>query len=187
MTQRLIRHDRTQVRAAKADVDDVANAFAGMPEPLAAADPIGECGHPVEHRVHPGYDVDAVDADALALWCAQCNVEHRTLLRHVDLLAAEHCVDARAQAALFGKIPQQSKRLVGDAILGVIEVKSGGFGIESLAAPGIVGEKLPQVPTSHRFVMRLERFPRSALRQHGRPHFRRFHRQPPKLSRAHRV
>ena len=57
MPQRLIRHDGTQVRAADADVDDVADAFAGMARPFAAADPIGERGHLVEDGVDSGHDV----------------------------------------------------------------------------------------------------------------------------------
>ena len=40
---------------------------------------------------------------------------------------------------------QQAERLVGDAILRVVEVEAGGFGGQALAAPGIVGEELPQM------------------------------------------
>ena len=123
-----------------------------------------------------GHDVGAVDDNPLALRRAQGDVEHGALFGHVDLFAAEHRFDARAQAALLGKVQQQPQRFVGDAILGVIEVEAGGFGRESLAAPGIVGEKLPQVPMPHRFVMRLQRFPRRALRQRRRPHFGLSHR-----------
>ena len=36
-------------------------ALAGVPGPLAAADALGEVGHPVEHLVHLGDDVAAVD------------------------------------------------------------------------------------------------------------------------------
>ena len=62
------------------------------------ADPLGEVGHLVEHRVHLGHDVHAVDLDHRALGRPQRDVEHGAVLGDVDLLAAEHRVDAVAQA-----------------------------------------------------------------------------------------
>ena len=59
---------------------------------------------------------------------AQGDVEHRALLGGVDLLAAEHGVDALAQARLLGKLQQQGQGFVGDAVLGVVEIESGGLG-----------------------------------------------------------
>jgi hypothetical protein len=53
--QRLVGHHRPQVRAADADVDDVADALAGVALPLAAADAVGEiapCGR--ARRAPPG-------------------------------------------------------------------------------------------------------------------------------------
>ena len=46
--QRFVGHDRAEVGAADADVDDVADALAGVALPLAAADAVGEGGHLVE-------------------------------------------------------------------------------------------------------------------------------------------
>ena len=63
--QRLVGHHRAEVRAADADVDDVADALAGVPLPSAAADAVGEVGHLVEHGVDLGHDVLAVDDDRL--------------------------------------------------------------------------------------------------------------------------
>ena len=60
--QRLVGHDRAEVRAADADVDDVADALAGVALPCAAADAVGEGGHLVEHGVDLGHDIFAVDA-----------------------------------------------------------------------------------------------------------------------------
>ena len=106
--QRLVGHHRAEVGAADADVDDVADALAGMPEPVAAAHLVGERGHAVEHRVHLGHDVVAVDDDRTAPRGARKrDVQHRALLGRVDLLAAEHRVDALAQAALLGQ-PQRA-------------------------------------------------------------------------------
>src|ERR1700733_3600607 len=48
MLQGLVRHDRAKVRSADADVDDVADAFAAVTLPGAAADEVAEVGHSVE-------------------------------------------------------------------------------------------------------------------------------------------
>ena len=79
------------------------------------------------------------------------------LFRHDDLLAAERRVDAPAPASALGKLHQQSDRLVGDAVLRVVELDAGGLDRETLATPGIVGEELPQMLMAHRVVMRLQR------------------------------
>ena len=50
--------------------------------------------HPVEHLVHLGDDVDAVDDERRALRHAQRDVQHGAVLGDVDLLAREHRVDA---------------------------------------------------------------------------------------------
>ena len=54
MTQRFVSHHRTEIRAADADIDDVADRPPGVPAPVAAADLVGEGRHPFEDRVHPG-------------------------------------------------------------------------------------------------------------------------------------
>src|SRR5579863_6721336 len=61
--QRFISHYRPEIGAANADVDDVANAFAGVPFPLAAADAIGKAGHLVQNCMDLRYDVFSVDDD----------------------------------------------------------------------------------------------------------------------------
>ncbi len=76
---------------------------------------------------------------------AQGHVQDRAVLGDVDLVAAKHGVDAVAQARLLGQVEEQPERLVGDAILGVIEEEAGGLGREPLAAAGIVGEQLAKM------------------------------------------
>ena len=51
----------------------------------------------------------------------QGHVQHGAILGDVDLLAAEHGVDAAAQVALVGESAEQRDRLVGDAVLRVVE------------------------------------------------------------------
>src|SRR5579859_6585668 len=96
-------HDRPQVRTAKPDVDDVADALAGMPQPSSAADLVGEIRHPVEHGVHFGHYVDAVYQYPLASGATQSNMQYRPLFGHVDLRTVEHGIDVRAQPAFSGQ------------------------------------------------------------------------------------
>ena len=44
----------------------------------------------------------------------------------------------------LGELQQQPQRLVGDAVLGIVEIEAGGLDREPLAALGIVGEELPR-------------------------------------------
>ncbi len=57
--------------------------------------------------MHVGHDVLPVDHDRLAARRAQRDVQHGAVLGDVDLLAAEHRVDARAQPRLAGELQEQ--------------------------------------------------------------------------------
>ena len=50
-----------------------------------------------------------------------------------------------AQARLLGQLQQQLQRLVGDAVLGVVEIEPDGLDRQALAALGIVGEELAEM------------------------------------------
>ena len=91
--QRFVRHHGPEVGTADADVDDVANALAGVALPLAAANAVREGRHLVEHGMHLRHDVLAVDDDRRALRRSQRHVQHGPIFGDVDLLAAEHGVD----------------------------------------------------------------------------------------------
>ena len=112
-----------------------------------------------------GHDVLAVDHDRRAARRAQRHVQHGALLGDVDLLAPEHRVDAPAQVALVGELQEQLQRLVGDAVLRVVEVEPGALDGEALAAAGIVGEELAQVRVPKLLVVRRERLPGGPLRE----------------------
>ena len=129
----------------------------------------GEGGHPVEHRVDLGHHVLAVDDDRRALRRAQRHVQHRAVLGDVDPLAAEHGVDARRAARTrSASCTSSAQRLVGDAVLRVVEVDAGRLEREPLAARGIVGEQLAQVASRERGVVRGERLPRGPGRKRRR-------------------
>ena len=145
MLERLVGHHRPEVGAADADVDDVANALAGVALPGAAADPVGEVGHLVEHGVDLGHHVLAIDDDRCPSRRAQRHVQDGAVLRDVDLLAPEHGVDPGAQAGFLRQLQEELEGFVGDAILRVIEEDAHSLGRHPLAAPGIIREELPKV------------------------------------------
>ena len=145
MLQRLVGHHRPEVGAADADVDDVANALAGVALPRAAADAVGEVGHLVEHGVDLRHHVLAVDDDGCSSRRAQGHVQDGPVFRDVDLLAPEHGVDALAQAGFLGQLQEQLERFVGDAVLRVVEVDAHRLGGHALAALGVVREELAQM------------------------------------------
>ena len=66
----LIGHDRPQVRAADADIDDIANPLAGMAFPGAAAHAVCEVRHLIENGMNLGHDILPVDDDGRAFGCA---------------------------------------------------------------------------------------------------------------------
>ena len=132
--ERLVGHDGTEVRAADADIDHIADALARMALPGAAAHAISEIRHPVQHGMDLGHHILAVDEDRGAARRAQGHMQHGALLRDVDLVAAEHGVDALAQAGLLGELKQQAQRLVGDPVLGIVEIEPGGFDRQPLPA-----------------------------------------------------
>ena len=109
--------------------------------------------------MHLRHHVRAVHDQVLAGGQAQRHVQHGPVLGHVDVLAAEHRVPALGHAGLLGQRHEQPHRLVGDPVLGVVEVEPGRLGGQPLAAARVPGEQLAQVPPGDLFVVPLERLP----------------------------
>ncbi len=128
-----------------------------------------ERGHAVERLVHLRDDVDAVDDERALARHAQRDVEDGAVLGRVDPVAAEHRLGALAQARLLGQLEEEPQRLVGDAVLRVVEVDAGALGGEPLAAGRVLGEEVAQVCRADLGVVALERRP-------GRPFAQRRHR-----------
>jgi hypothetical protein len=87
-------------------------------------------------------------------------VEHRAVLRDVDVLPAEHRVAVRGHPAFVSQPQEQLEGLVGDPVLRVVEEEPGSFGDQALAAIRVLPEELAQVPSPDFGVMALERLPR---------------------------
>ncbi len=159
----LVGHHRAQVGAADADVHDVADGPAGVSPPGAVADLVSEAGHAVEHLVDLRDHVLAVDADHGIAWCTQRRVQDRAILGDVDVLAAEHGLDALDEASLPGEVPQQPQGLVGDAVLGVVEEQSGCLQGQPAASLRVIGEQLSQVTPADVALMLLQGLPGRTL------------------------
>ena len=86
-------------------------------------------------------------------------MQHGPVLGDVDLLAPEHGVDARAQAGLLGELEEERQRLVGDAVLRVVEVDARRLRGEALAALRVVGEEIPQMQVADLLVVALQILP----------------------------
>ena len=141
MPQRLVRHYGSQVGAADADVDDVADALSGVALPCAAADAIGEIRHLVEHGMNLRHHVLAVDHDRCPRGArsATCSTARFSVM----LIFSPRNIASRArQAAIPGELQQQPNGFIGDAVFGVIEVQASAFSSEALAARRIVREQI---------------------------------------------
>ena len=113
VAQRFVGHDRSQIAAADADVDDVADGLAGKPEPFAGAKLVGELGHMVEHLMHRVARFGHFGRrQGLPAGRAQRGVQHGALLGDVDGVSAEHGVDALAQSAILRQRHEQAQRFV---------------------------------------------------------------------------
>ncbi len=95
--ERLVSHDRTEIGAPDADVDDVANPLASVAFPLPAPHPLAEGRHLVQHGVHRRDHILAVDNNLFSLGRTQGHVQHRPLLGDIDLVSPEHGIDVLAQ------------------------------------------------------------------------------------------
>jgi hypothetical protein len=168
--ERLVRHHRPEVGSADPDVHHVADALPGVPRPCAAPHPLGEVGHLVEHGVDAGHHVLAVDDDGLVARGTQGDVQHGSPLGDVDPLTAEHGIDARAQAGFLREPDEQTQRLVGDAVLRVVQVDARREGRQPVPARRVVGEQLPQVEPLHLPMMGLQGGPRRATAERSDRH-----------------
>src|SRR6266849_8954833 len=116
---------------------------------------------PSVRSVHFGNHVLAVDENRLVAGRPEGHVQHRAVLGDVDLLAAEHGVDALAQPGLLGEVDEETERLVGHAVLRVVEVEAHALDRQALAATRVVGEELAEMDVAHLRVMLAQRFPGS--------------------------
>ena len=170
--QRFIGHDRPEIGTADADVDHVADLPAGVSDPCSGAETPGKIRHFVQNLVHTRHHVLAVDHDFLPARGAQRNVEHSAIFRGVDLLPAEHRVDAAPQSALRGEGNEQFERAAGHPVLRIVEIKPAGLGGEAVSALRVGRKKLAQMKAGDLGMVGLKCLPGGGVGQgrgaHGR-------------------
>ena len=141
-----------------------------MTFPCPAAHPLGKVRHPVQHRMDVGHDIPPIVNDGRPARRAQRDVQHRAVLGDVDLVAAEHGVDTVLQPGLVGELEQQPQSLVGDPVLGIVEIDAGRLCCEPRSAFAVLGKQLPQMDILYFSIVLLEQHPGGppAQRRHAR-------------------
>ncbi len=120
--ERDVRHDGTQIAAADADVHHIFDLLARVPAPRARTHRVREIAHARQNVAHVRHDVVSIDENLrFRIPVAQCRVEHRAILRHVDFLAREHLLDLFLEMGGFRQRQQRLHRLRVDAVLGIVQ------------------------------------------------------------------
>src|SRR5512143_2037421 len=145
MLQRLIGHYRTQVRAADAYVDDVADTLAGMTLPRSAPDTFGECCHLVEHLVDAGHYIISVHNNRCSFRGAKSRMKDSPLFSDIDLLSPEHVIYPSPEVRFLSELKEELKRLVDDEVLGIIQMDAGSLSTHPLSSVSVVSEKVPKM------------------------------------------
>src|SRR6185437_14610016 len=151
--------NRAEVRAADADVDDGADPLTGGAGPLAAAQPVGEIAHPVQHFVHIGDDVLPVDGQRCVARQPQRGVQHGPVFRDVDVRPVEHRVAVALEVGRAGEVDQQFQRVAVDAVFAVVDIEIADGEVEIAAAIGVFVEEITQMRLADLPVMLLQRTP----------------------------
>ena len=139
--ERLAGHRRAQVRAADADVDHVADRFAGIAAPAPLAHRCGELADALAYRRHGRHHVLAIDLEARARRRAQRHMQHRAAFGIVDRHAGEHLVAGGLEPALTRQRKQQLERPGVDAVLRIVEGQARGGEREALEAARLFAEQ----------------------------------------------
>lgn len=161
--ERLVDHDGTEVGTADAHGHDVLDALTRDALPCAGTNLLGKGVHAVEHLVHVGHDILAVDDERalLARGTAKRGVQHGAVLGCVDVDAREHLVTALLDAHGAAKVGEKLHGLVGDEVLREVEVEVARLEGELVHAVGVRGEPILKADPLlfQAVVMLLERLP----------------------------
>jgi hypothetical protein len=91
-------------------------------------------------------------------------VQNGAFLGDVDLLTMKHGVDPLPQAGLIREIKQQTDRLIGDAVFGVVEVETYSLKREVLGTLGIIREQLAEMQVLYLSIMLPQSLPKWVAR-----------------------
>ncbi len=99
--------------------------------------------------MHFADDVHAVDDERCAFGHPERDVQGRPVFGDVDVLAPEHRLDAGPDGAGFRQVHQQPQRLVGDPVLGEIEVPARRVAVQAVTPRRITIEQLAECEIAH--------------------------------------
>ncbi|ENN83966.1 hypothetical protein RHSP_70222 [Rhizobium freirei PRF 81] len=134
------RHDRTEIGAADADIDDVGDRLAGRALQRAGADTVGKFAHGGQHAVDVRHHILAVDEYWRVGAVAQRGVQHGAVFGEVDGNAREHFLALGSNAALGCELLEKGENVVVHRRLRVIHQQVVERGAEPGKAFGIGGE-----------------------------------------------
>ncbi|MNF26619.1 hypothetical protein D3C84_72560 [compost metagenome] len=112
---------RAEERATDADVHHVGDRLLGVTAPQTIVDTADEVGDLVQHLVHFGHHVDAIDRQLVADRAAQGRVQGRTTFGRVDDFAIEQRLDRALEVDFVGQAHQQVAGLGVDQVFRVVE------------------------------------------------------------------
>ena len=151
--QRLTGHDRSQIAAADANVDDIRDRLTGVAAPGSGTDRLGPFAHVLEHRVDLRHDILAIHHDGPVRAISQRDVQHGSVFGCVDPRPGEHLLGPARQIGLLRQIAQQRHRLGGDAVLRVVEQRVFESQRELVEAVGVLLKQIAQVDRSQFLLM----------------------------------
>ncbi|MNQ37658.1 hypothetical protein D3C85_512090 [compost metagenome] len=112
---------RAEEGAADADVHHVSDRLLGVTAPQTVVDTADEVGDLVQHLVHFGHHVDAIDRQLVADRAAQGRVQGRTTFGRVDDFAIEQRLDRALEVDFVGQAHQQIAGLGVDQVFRIVE------------------------------------------------------------------
>src|ERR1700678_154444 len=92
-------------------------------------------------------------------------MQNRAFLGEVDLVAAKHRIDVRAQPRFLRQLQKKLEGFIRDAVLRIIQEDARALGRQPFATCRILGKKLSQMRVLDWFVVSLESLPRLSLRK----------------------
>src|SRR5689334_7838788 len=111
---------RAKIRAADANVYNVADVLSGIALPLAAAHAISKGCHLVQDSVNFWHHILSVDKNRFLFRSTQSYVQNGTILRDINFLSPEHGINAFAQSRRLSQLQKQAERIISNAVLRII-------------------------------------------------------------------
>ena len=148
MSERLERgthHQRTQIRSADADVDNVGDDLVGIAQPTAAADFVCKFAHTLQDMVDLRHHILAIHDDGGIGAVAKGDVEDGAVFRRIDFFAVEHLPHPLRHACFTRQLEQKRHGFVVDTVFRIIQSQAANLQPVALGTFGILLEHFTHV------------------------------------------